>query len=328
MVWFQCEDCGENLKKPKLPNHFRICSAYKLSCIDCGVMFDQQSVQAHTQCITEAEKYGPKGQGKADGTPAKPSKDKPKPDVDINVGLSERPPWFCSLCNTKATSKQTLLLHADGKKHRAKARAYTANQQAKSSEESAPTNNDSIANTPKDELPDAKKENGHSNGALEHDNSSAEKGNGNVTTKKRKIGTSKDDDSAKELAKESGNGHVNEAEVLETPKKVKKAKHEAEENGEDKKAKCESGKDSTKMDATKEGSGKKKIKWKKLITSALKSTSDEALKMKKLQKLVLKTLQESGVTVDDDEFKTTLEHKVNSSTKFTVDGKYVRLAVK
>jgi len=32
--------------------------------------------------------------------------------------------------------------------------------------------------------------------------------------------------------------------------------------------------------------------------------------MKKLQKLVLKTLQESGVTVDDDEFKTTLAHKV------------------
>jgi len=30
MVWFQCEDCGENLKKPKLPNHFRMCSATKV----------------------------------------------------------------------------------------------------------------------------------------------------------------------------------------------------------------------------------------------------------------------------------------------------------
>ena len=28
MVWFQCEDCGENLKKPKLASHFRCCSAY------------------------------------------------------------------------------------------------------------------------------------------------------------------------------------------------------------------------------------------------------------------------------------------------------------
>lgn len=35
----------------------------------------------------------------------------------------------CSLCNTKATSKQALLLHADGKKHRAKARAFHASQQ-------------------------------------------------------------------------------------------------------------------------------------------------------------------------------------------------------
>lgn len=30
MVWFQCEDCGENLKKPKLAGHFRSCSAYKV----------------------------------------------------------------------------------------------------------------------------------------------------------------------------------------------------------------------------------------------------------------------------------------------------------
>lgn len=43
------------------------------------------------------EKYGPKGQGKAlNAATAKPNKDiKQKPEVDINVGLSERPPWFC-----------------------------------------------------------------------------------------------------------------------------------------------------------------------------------------------------------------------------------------
>ncbi|KAK2411286.1 tyrosine--tRNA ligase, chloroplastic/mitochondrial [Trifolium repens] len=37
--------------------------------------------------------------------------------------------WLCSLCNTKATSKQALLLHAEGKKHGAKARAFHASQQ-------------------------------------------------------------------------------------------------------------------------------------------------------------------------------------------------------
>ena len=31
MVWFQCEDCGENLKKPKLAGHFRSCYASKVS---------------------------------------------------------------------------------------------------------------------------------------------------------------------------------------------------------------------------------------------------------------------------------------------------------
>jgi cell growth-regulating nucleolar protein len=54
-------------------------------------------VQGHNQCITEAEKYGPKGQSKsANGTPAKPKDiSKQEPDFDINVGLSNRYPWFC-----------------------------------------------------------------------------------------------------------------------------------------------------------------------------------------------------------------------------------------
>ncbi|KAL6585759.1 hypothetical protein OROMI_002403 [Orobanche minor] len=106
MVWFQCEDCGDNLKKPKLANHFRQCSAFKLSCIDCGQVFGQQDVESHTQCITESEKYGPKGQGKAtNGTNTKTRNDtKQKPEVDINVGLSERPPWFCSYPRKKGYS--------------------------------------------------------------------------------------------------------------------------------------------------------------------------------------------------------------------------------
>lgn len=43
------------------------------------------------------EKYGPKGQGKASNGPtAKANKgSKQQTDIDINVGLSERPPWFC-----------------------------------------------------------------------------------------------------------------------------------------------------------------------------------------------------------------------------------------
>ncbi|KAK1424226.1 hypothetical protein QVD17_19547 [Tagetes erecta] len=58
-----------------------------------------------------AEKYGLKGQAKpSNGTPGKPnSSSKSKPEVDINVGLSERPPWFCrfvfrKLCKSTGTN--------------------------------------------------------------------------------------------------------------------------------------------------------------------------------------------------------------------------------
>ncbi|WOL00365.1 UBP1-associated proteins 1C [Canna indica] len=50
------------------------------------------------QCIqlARAEKYGPKGQAKASrNAQAKPDKPKLNADVDVNVGLSSRPHWFC-----------------------------------------------------------------------------------------------------------------------------------------------------------------------------------------------------------------------------------------
>ncbi|KAL9224234.1 hypothetical protein vseg_000294 [Gypsophila vaccaria] len=322
MVWFQCEACGEELKKPKLPNHFRICSAYKLSCIDCGVTFDQRTVQSHTQCITEAEKYGPKGQGAAaNGSAAKPKQEKAKPDVDINVGLSNRPPWFCSLCNTKATSQQALLLHGDGKKHRAKVRAHTAKQQP--SEDTVPKSNGSAEVNAKSEAVD--KDVISSNGASGKENSSAE--NGDLSAKKRKLNTNDDVSTDKSITGQA-NGIADQAGDQEMPKKLKKVKPEPEvKDAESKKTNGEAKKD---IDKDKAGADNEstieKLKWKKLITSALKTTPDGALKMKKLRKLVLKNLRESGINVNDADFSTTLEHKVNSSSKFTVDGKYVKLA--
>ncbi|KAI7725296.1 hypothetical protein M8C21_002687 [Ambrosia artemisiifolia] len=303
MVWFQCEDCGDNLKKPKLASHFRACSANKLSCIDCGQMFGQQSVQAHTQCITEtairqimnfaaaaalraSEKYGPKGLAKtSNGTPGKPnSSAKPKPEVDINVGLSERPPWFCSLCNTSATSKQTLLLHADGKKHRAKARAYHASKQPPKDPEGPTPNNtesksENIQNT---DLP-------LSEGVKKESPSHASE------SKKRKL-------EASENKGELGNGEVIH-DLNAEPEKTKKAKGNKEDV-------------------------EKKIKWKKIITAVLKSNPDGNLKMRKLRTQVLKTIRESGSTIDENLLVDTLEHKINSSSKFAVNGKYVQLVSK
>nr|KYP57577.1 Uncharacterized protein C16C10.8 [Cajanus cajan] len=272
MVWFQCEDCGDNLKKPKLSSHFRTCSAYKLSCIDCGEIFGRDTVQDHMQCITEAEKYGPKGQGKSlNVATAKPNKDsKERPEVDINVGLSERPPWFCSLCNTKTTSKQTLLLHADGKKHRAKARAFHASKQQ-------PVEADKSS-------PDAKK--------------------------KRKLDELEDDlvkKSRNDTSVDMGNGEVIQGEEIKGESNLKR-KGMLESH-------CTS-------------AVKNKIKWKKFIKSALKSHPDGILKMKKLRKAVFKELQESGIVMDEAEMSEALEQKINSSSRFAVENKYVRLLAK
>ncbi|XWS72221.1 hypothetical protein CRYUN_Cryun02cG0021300 [Craigia yunnanensis] len=328
MVWFQCEDCGENLKKPKLPNHFRICSASKLSCIDCGVIFGQQSVQGHTQCITEAEKYGPKGQGKApNGSNAKPNKQtKEKPDIDINVGLSQRPPWFCSLCNTKASSQQTLLLHAEGKKHKSKARAFHAKQQPEQMEESTPDTKVSTENKVNGEVPENKADGEAKSQDLPEDSHvqvNSEAPNGDLSSnKKRKldvsVGDGTDKNSGDDSSDKAGNGEVIQMEVEKTEdskRKSKKSKHDVVKED---KVECASTKEDT----------KKKIKWKKLIKAALKSSPDGVLKMRKLQKLVLKTLQESGVDDDKSQLSEMLEHKITSSSRFTVDNKYVRLVAK
>ncbi|KAJ3671137.1 hypothetical protein LUZ60_008563 [Juncus effusus] len=279
MVWFQCEDCGENLKKPKLASHFRICSAYRVSCIDCGVTFDQESVQGHTQCITEAEKYGPKHNGiPTQKTPnSKSEKPKPNSDVDINVGLSSRPPWYCSLCKTTTTSKQTLLGHADGKKHRAKARAFHAQNNPKKDINETPVA-DVAVETPVADVAVPPKNNTESE---------EKKCNGVVNS---------------EQSEEKNIKRKREEEEKEGPNcELKKKKGEGE--------KCD---------------GESKINWKKIITSTLKS-NDGVLKVKKLKKQVIKMLRESGVNGDKDELGDKIMSKVNSSSRFMVENRLVKL---
>ncbi|RRT74978.1 hypothetical protein B296_00031737 [Ensete ventricosum] len=256
MVWFQCEDCGENLKKPKLPNHFRICSAYKV---------------AHRKDFFQ-EKYGPKDQGKASQkAQEKPDKPKPNADVDVNVGLSSRPPWFCrysffcwisiySLCNTNTTSKQTLLLHADGKKHRAKARAFHATQK-QSTQTVEPTSNTEIA----DGKPPAKSI--ESNGFLKTDESKDELNEAvklvaeveNESSVKRKRNNEIIEDFAKDSEKnvyDLSNGEVIQAREIGAEGRPNKKKHV-----EDHHDKQYHGKEFSQH----------KVRWKKLVTSTLKT---------------------------------------------------------
>jgi len=95
MVCFSCDNCGEVVKKPKVLNHFSSCRPPFMSCIDCSKNFDRTSVQAHTSCISEAEKYqgalyrgnkkqggrNPAANGSAKPTPPAASAVEPAPAV-------------------------------------------------------------------------------------------------------------------------------------------------------------------------------------------------------------------------------------------------------
>jgi len=135
-VWFICDDCGDTIKKPQLKKHFNACSASILSCVDCGQEFNRHTVQGHTTCVTEHEKYAlgatkPGGKASAfNGTAAKekmggqtgPFRGEERTDDIIGREyLATKAPWLCSCCNIECTGAETLKSHALGKKHTRKA---------------------------------------------------------------------------------------------------------------------------------------------------------------------------------------------------------------
>ena len=137
MVWFQCEDCGDTLKKPKVRGHASQCSASRFSCVDCLQVFDAYTVQQHTSCVTEHEKYAlsitKPGQEHLMSAAANKEQGGGGPaggGGGAVVGedfLSKSPPYECACCKVKCTSWETLVGHAQGKKHKSKSRsAYAA----------------------------------------------------------------------------------------------------------------------------------------------------------------------------------------------------------
>eukprot|EP01105_Mastigella_eilhardi_P006522 TRINITY_DN18065_c0_g1_i1.p1 TRINITY_DN18065_c0_g1~~TRINITY_DN18065_c0_g1_i1.p1 ORF type:complete len:327 (+),score=90.84 TRINITY_DN18065_c0_g1_i1:47-982(+) len=58
MPSFQCDGCGDVIKKPKTVQHAQQCSCFGgYTCLDCHKNFDAYSVKTHISCISEAEKY-------------------------------------------------------------------------------------------------------------------------------------------------------------------------------------------------------------------------------------------------------------------------------
>ncbi|XP_063221223.1 cell growth-regulating nucleolar protein isoform X2 [Bacillus rossius redtenbacheri] len=92
MVVFICNNCGESLKKNKVELHGQCSRPLSVSCMDCNKDFNLETYVAHTQCITEQEKYAPKG------FVAKPSS---------NKGLTKQQEWI-SMVNSIIASTNNL----------------------------------------------------------------------------------------------------------------------------------------------------------------------------------------------------------------------------
>jgi cell growth-regulating nucleolar protein len=226
---------------------------------------------------------------------------------------------FChSLCNTTATSKQTLLLHADGKKHRAKAKAFHASQkQANGAEQTADVKETTAVPTI-----ESAQANGGKSGDHERDE---EKDAG----KRKRV-----DDMAIEEPYNTKRQHLTSSNIGE----VIQSKDGKSEN------KTKSAADELAGGADCKSVQKQKIKWKKIITKTLKTVGhlykkicifsyvvpslklsgvdslavlfqspDGVMKLKKLQKLVAKELQECGLTEDKEGLYATLMDKVTAT---------------
>lgn len=57
MVSFSCSKCGDVVKKPKVVSHAGQCGTGSYSCVDCMQVFDLNTIQKHTSCISEVQKY-------------------------------------------------------------------------------------------------------------------------------------------------------------------------------------------------------------------------------------------------------------------------------
>lgn len=155
-----------------------------------------------------------------------------------------------SLCKTTTTSKQSLLLHADGKKHRAKAKAFHASQKQTNGAEQTPDVKEAEA------VPT--KESARVNGGMSDDR---ERNDDKDAAKRKRM-----DDMTIEEQDNTKKQHLTSSSVGELTqsgdKSENKAKSKADElaNGAD----CKSVQ-------------KQKIKWKKIITKTLKTVSLKSL---------------------------------------------------
>lgn len=103
---FSCDACQNVFTKPKVLRHFHNCRTHSVSCIDCCVVFNAQSVRGHSSCVTEAEKYGPKGE---------------------TTACTQT---FCGICKLSLNGAVHALQHYESKKHRSTERKLKVTEKA------------------------------------------------------------------------------------------------------------------------------------------------------------------------------------------------------
>ncbi|KAK3260218.1 hypothetical protein CYMTET_30812 [Cymbomonas tetramitiformis] len=286
---FPGPDCGDSLKKPKVAGHMRGCSASWFTCIDCQATFDRHSVQWHTQCVTEHEKYAQcatKPGGKLASASGNSAKNAATPNPLGDKFLATSAPWYCSCCRVSCTSSETLAGHAEGKKHRNKVKAALAAEAAE--QRAAPPSDEMILSD-----------------SAQKDDKVIEERTGGTAAKSEQI-----EDEAKSKKKRKAEAEVPHEGGKENKKKKRQSQEVEEGHKKDK--------------AAPDGEGEV-VKWMKLIKAELKSAEDHQLKVKKLSKLVLQQAIESTSRPKKSLRKEMEERLASSSKHFTIDNGVAKL---
>jgi len=96
MVYFTCDACGEQLKKPSVDKHYqqKCRDCYKLTCIDCLKDFYGDEYKNHNACMTEDQRYSKEGRSGWDPSKGSGHKGEKKQNV-----------WMANLRNILAETK-------------------------------------------------------------------------------------------------------------------------------------------------------------------------------------------------------------------------------
>ncbi|VDP13239.1 unnamed protein product [Soboliphyme baturini] len=290
MVFFTCNGCGESVKKASVEKHKIICRrSYTISCMDCGKDFNGQEYQAHTKCVSEAQKYDMKG----DESIAS------KGDLKQQLWTEQVQRAIASTESSNSRlidALQQLRDFPNIPRKKAKFKNFLLN--------SSRIRNPLLIDQLWDAISSAdvaSKSNGNSNDANKSDPNCDSKANDSVVS------------DSKPVVEASENGFA----LLSTDKTKKTAASMKSAVFEDGETVFES--------PAKNG---KKLKIKPILKRILAEAPNNEMKFKKLKKMVYSAIPcQDDEAIPKDVVYNIVERHVSNSSKFLLDGKKVRLVV-